>query len=266
METAFELGALGVGAVTLLDAARAGRRWLAFALAALAYALTFELLVSNEASGGFHYGAFLIALPGGAPLWVPVGWMALITAAARTAERLSDSRWRPALAALLVALTGWVLDPVAVALGWWGWSAPGQPLVLGAPAGNYLAWIFVALAFTGLVDAGWRWRASAWVPVVAAPLALGLVAALSMVSQLPVDPRWTLAAISLVVIAAAARTLPWTGPSARPAVVLPPAFATLGCAALMTMHGLASWPLLLAGAASVAAHALNPGSRSSASR
>lgn len=237
LTTAFELAVLFAGLASAVDAFRSDARWRAVLASAFLYALTFEWLVTSRGEGGFGYGEFLVPALGGAPLWVPVGWACLLYAAMRTAERWKV-RWPWLAAAGLVGVVGWQLEPVALAFRWWGWSAPGQPLVLGTPTGTHLSWIFVGLAYTSVAYLGWRfWKDQWWVPFMAGPLGLVLVglgtAAAGALGQ-AIGHEWALATIEALVLGGAlflfvqARRV---REKPRPLVLFVPIVTTLGCLA-----------------------------------
>jgi len=257
--TAFELAVLLAGVACAVDAVRSEARWRALLAGAFLYAVAFEWAVTTDASGGFGYRRFLVHGPGGAPLWVPVGWACLLYAATRTAERW-DARPRWLVAAALVGAVGWQLDPVAVARGWWGWSEPGRPLVLGVPTGTHLAWVLVGLAYAPLTERHAARGVRVWQPLIAAPLALGVVAALAWLLDglgAAVGHVATLALVQVVVFGGAAVALLRAGlPSARPRplVLVVPAIAGLGAVALAVGHGPALIAAAASGAATLAVH------------
>lgn len=168
-----------LGALCAHDAWRAGGPWPGRFGGAFVYAVLFEWAVSSTAAGGFAYGEFLVHGPGGAPLWVPVGWACLCFCAMRTSDRWgTEPRWAVAVDATLVAAVGWALDPVAVALEWWGWSASEGVHLFGAPAGNYLAWLLVGAGWSAAVRS-LEPKLGRLAPLLAIPVALLLVAVLS---------------------------------------------------------------------------------------
>lgn len=190
-----------LGALCAHDAWRAGGRWLGRFVGALAYAVAFEWAVTSAGEGGFAYGRFLVHGPGGAPLWVPIGWACLCFCAMRTSDRWRvGARWAVPVDAVLVAAVGWCLDPVAVELGWWGWSEPSGVLLLGAPAGNYLAWLLVGASWSASVRV-LEPRLGGWAAAAAVPLALLLVALVSLAGA--ASPLMSLLVLETAAVAAA---------------------------------------------------------------
>jgi putative membrane protein len=95
----------------------------------------------------------------GVPVVVPMAWTWMAWPAWLAAAHLV--RATPAKVGLAaLGLAGWdlFLDPQMVAAGYWHWTAPGAatlPGVPDVPAGNYLAWLGVALVMmTALAAVG----------------------------------------------------------------------------------------------------------------
>ena len=143
---------LVVGVVPVLD-----RKALAgvAALAAYAYAIEFVGIETGFPYGGFHYGIDLGPMLGGVPLALPVFFLPLVVnayllcllllggRAERTAMRLA------AVIALVLAMDV-VLDPGAVAIGFWVYDAGGP--FYGVPLSNYAGWVLSATVAVGVVD------------------------------------------------------------------------------------------------------------------
>jgi len=256
--TAFELAVLIAGVGCAVDA-RTEARWRALLAGAFLYAVAFEWWVAADASGGFFYRRFGVHGPGGAPLWVPVGWACLLYAAARTAERW-DARPRWLVVAALVGAVGWQLDPVAVARGWWGWAEPGRPLVLGVPTSTHLAWLIVALAYAPFIPARDAPGIRAHLPLLGAPLALALVAVLAWTLDAlgaAVGHVTTLAVAQVAVFGGAAVALIRAGVPAerpRPLVLVVPAITALGGVVLALGQPGALAAAAASGAATLAAY------------
>ncbi|MFB6108454.1 MAG: bisanhydrobacterioruberin hydratase [Haloplanus sp.] len=118
-----------------------------------AYAVEVVGLRTGIPYGEFHYGVDLGPTVGGVPLALPVFFLPLVVdgyllcllllgdSARRAAVRL------PAVVAAVVAMD-LVLDPGAVALGFWVY--PGGGPVYGVPLSNFLGWV-VSAALTVLV-------------------------------------------------------------------------------------------------------------------
>lgn len=239
MRWGFELLVFCVGALAVHDAWRSEVRWRAALAGAFVYALAFEWAVTTEAAGGFRYGEFAVHGPGGAPLWVPIGWACLVYAAMRTSERLAlPPALAVALDAALVAAVGWLLDPAAVALGWWSWSEPGEPTIFGAPAANYLAWLLVGASYSAALRLLER-RLSPWIAAgLAAPLALALVAGLGELSRLAGEATALLGLDALaLVLAAVGLVRARAGREARWPIVAIPALTALGVATVVLASG-----------------------------
>jgi putative membrane protein len=133
------------------------RRALFGVLGLAAYAYTIELIGIRTGFpyGEFHYGIDLGPMLGGVPLALPVFFLPLVfnayllsllllrTVAERTITRLL------AVIALVLAMDV-VLDPGAVALGFWAY--PGGGTFYGVPLSNYAGWVLSATVAVGVVD------------------------------------------------------------------------------------------------------------------
>jgi putative membrane protein len=126
------------------------------ALAAYAYAIEFVGTRTGWPYGHFEYVVDLGPTVGGIPLALPVfvlplvmnayllGLLLLGERAARRVVRL------PAVVALVVVMD-LVLDPGAVALGFWQYAAGGP--VYGVPLSNYAGWVLSATVSVIVLDA-----------------------------------------------------------------------------------------------------------------
>ncbi|MCB0215820.1 MAG: carotenoid biosynthesis protein [Caldilineae bacterium] len=148
-----------------------GRRGLA-ALAALA--LFSWLIESLGVATGWPYGRFAYAIglepllfglvPLALPLfWVPMvldAWLLAVAGTAGLSGRGRVGAWAPWLAApiLLVLLDG-IMDPGAVALGFWAWERPGP--WYGVPWINFGGWLIsgtVGISLAAWALPAWRVR------------------------------------------------------------------------------------------------------------
>lgn len=133
---------LVAGLAPLLDArASAGL----VALAGFAYAVELLGVTTGVPYGDFSYGLHLgpmlfgavpVALP---VLYLPILLNAHLLSLSALEPRASSVVERLLLALALVLAMDLVLDPGAVALGFWGWDDPGA--YYGVPAANYAGWM-----------------------------------------------------------------------------------------------------------------------------
>ena len=142
------------GLLPLLD-----RRALA-GLGALA-AFTYGIELAG-AYTGFPYGEFEYLLDlgpmlfGAVPVALPVFYFPILLNSYLLVTLLSDGRitsaWLRALAVLGVVVTmDLVLDPGAVALGFWSWTDPGG--YYGVPAQNYVGWVLSGVVAVAVLTA-----------------------------------------------------------------------------------------------------------------
>jgi putative membrane protein len=134
-----------------------GRRAAAgvLALAGYAYAVEFVGLRTGVPYGEFAYGVDLGPTVGGVPLGLPVFFLPLVMNGYLLSVLLLGDRARravvrlPAVVAAVVAMD-LVLDPGAVALGFWGY--PGGGPVYGVPLSNYAGWVLSATVAVVVLD------------------------------------------------------------------------------------------------------------------
>jgi putative membrane protein len=148
---------LAFGGVTLLPlvAAEGGRMaaWIAASYAA-GFALEALGVATGVVFGPYEYGTALGARVLGVPPIIGFNWVVVIAACAemawlaadriatssRTSRRSARIMVASILAGILAALFDWVMEPAAIALGYWTWLVPEIPLL------NYFTWF----AFTAV--------------------------------------------------------------------------------------------------------------------
>lgn len=139
-----------------------GRRRAAWLLATLvAYAYCVELIGVRT---GWPYGAFAYGgglgpmVVGAVPALLPLAYVPLVLAAAGVADAVRPRRGAGWLVAALAALLVFdlVIDPGAVALGYWSFADGGA--YHGVPAVNYLGWALTGAPALALVAAAARRR------------------------------------------------------------------------------------------------------------
>ena len=95
--------------------------------------------------GHYKYGTVLGPKVLDTPLMIGVLWLLLVYCARSMVEYWDTSEWiKIILVAVLVTTMDIVLEPVAIALGFWTWDAVQVPLQ------NYIAWFVIALIFSAL--------------------------------------------------------------------------------------------------------------------
>lgn len=143
---------LVVGLGPLLDRRAAG--WLAL-LVAYTYAIEFVGVHTGWPYGVFSYGVDLGPTAAGVPLGLPVFFVPIAANAYLLAVLLLDEWVRrtavriPVVVAAVLAMD-LVLDPGAVALGFWSYAAGGP--YYGVPASNFLGWILSATVAAVALD------------------------------------------------------------------------------------------------------------------
>ena len=126
------------------------------ALAGYAYAVEFVGLRTGWPYGAFHYGIDLGPTVAGVPVGLPVFFLPLVGNAYLLCSLLLGERARaarirlPAVIGTVIAMD-LVLDPGAVALGFW--TYPGGGPVYGVPLSNFAGWVLSATVTVLVLDA-----------------------------------------------------------------------------------------------------------------
>jgi len=126
------------------------------ALAGYAYAIEFAGLRTGWPYGEFHYAIDLGPTVAGVPVGLPVFFLPLVGNAYLLCSLLLGGRARaarirlPAVIGTVIAMD-LVLDPGAVALGFW--TYPGGGAVYGVPLSNFAGWVLSATVTVLVLDA-----------------------------------------------------------------------------------------------------------------
>lgn len=125
-------------------------------LAAYAYAIEFVGLRTGWPYGEFHYAIDLGPTLAGVPIGLPVFFLPLVCNGYLLCVLLLGDRARRALVRLpavigTVVAMDFVLDPGAVALGFWAYSGSGP--VYGVPLSNFVGWVLSATVTVLVLDA-----------------------------------------------------------------------------------------------------------------
>lgn len=129
------------------------------ALSLFAYSIETVGVTTGVPYGEFRYGDTLGPKAFGVvPYLLPVSYVPLVIGALGAAATAAGGFVaRVGLATALLLLTDGVLDPGAVALGFWTYSGGG--FYYGVPLSNYLGWLLsgaVAAALLLVIGRGWR--------------------------------------------------------------------------------------------------------------
>jgi putative membrane protein len=133
-----------IGAIVLLyfEQDRQPKTWLVLALSWLAgYGVEVLGVKTGWVFGAYSYGEVLGPQIADVPLVIGLNWTILLYAIYLVVQPWSVPAWsKPVLGSLLLVFTDIWIEPVAVKLGFWTWSAPASHWLFVAPLRNYLAW------------------------------------------------------------------------------------------------------------------------------
>lgn len=102
---------------------------------------------TGKVFGEYSYGESLGLKVEGVPVIMALNWGMLCYACVYTFSRKIKKFWLVAiLSAFTLVLLDWIMEPVAVQLGFWSWETDSIPL------NNYLAWFVLSLVFTTLIS------------------------------------------------------------------------------------------------------------------
>jgi putative membrane protein len=129
------------------------------ALVAYAYAVEFVGATTGVPYGEFSYEVALgpmifDTIPIGLPVFfVPLALNSYLLCALFLGDRADNPFLRLPFVAATVVAVDLVLDPAAVALGFWEYAGSGY---YGVPASNYAGWVLSAIVATVLIDVAFR--------------------------------------------------------------------------------------------------------------
>lgn len=177
-----EFAVYALALVLVPHARREGKQWVSTYACGVIFGTLLELLIVSRAGASYRYGTFVVMLgPEGkqVPLWVGIGWGAILYVSTWTAQRLRLSRvLRPLAAGTLAVNVDLSLDPIAERLGFWDWLSPPPVNLYGVPFDNFLAWFAIVASYSFFVREGFhrfppnRMLSFLWVPPLAVVCAL----------------------------------------------------------------------------------------------
>ena len=150
----------------VLERNKAAILWLALCFA-LGFASEAVGVATGAVFGAYAYGSVLGPQVLEVPLVIGLNWAVVVLGAAGLVVRFVPTvRGRPCpvvtalVVGLLTAAFDWLMEPVAIALGYWSWTGGAIPLR------NYVAWFVISAVFA-LVWALARLRTASWLPTAA---------------------------------------------------------------------------------------------------
>ncbi|MBI2952936.1 MAG: carotenoid biosynthesis protein [Chloroflexi bacterium] len=99
--------------------------------------------------GTYHYSPDFILRIDMVPVAIALAWAMIIYTCMRISDTFGIStRMAPIADAVWAIMLDLAFDAVAIRLGFWTWTIPLDAGFFGVPAGNFYAWLFVALSFS----------------------------------------------------------------------------------------------------------------------
>jgi hypothetical protein len=143
-----EVAMVALFSLSVWDATGRGRRHLLELLSAVPFGLLLEqgdIMIF----GSYAYNQLFFLKIGAVPVAIALAWAMII----RSCMAISDAagvpaRLAPFSDALLAILLDLSFDTIAIRQGLWHWKIHFDQGFFGVPAGNYYAWLFVALGFS----------------------------------------------------------------------------------------------------------------------
>jgi hypothetical protein len=98
----------------------------------------------------YHYSAHWLATIDRAPIAIGLTWALILAGAMRITDALGvRRRYAPFVDAVLAISLDLAFDAIAIRMGLWTWRGIGpEQAWFGVPAGNFYAWLFVAVGFS----------------------------------------------------------------------------------------------------------------------
>ena len=145
-----ELGTVVLFGLTLWHASRRGRGMVLELLTAAVYGLLLEwgdILLF----GTYTYSPRFMLAIGPVPIIIGLCWAMLIYGAMHFSDMLGIEGWlAPFADAIWVIILDLAFDAIAIRLEFWTWRIPLNDGFFGVPAGNFHAWLYVALGFSAM--------------------------------------------------------------------------------------------------------------------
>ncbi|HYM50380.1 MAG TPA: carotenoid biosynthesis protein [Candidatus Limnocylindrales bacterium] len=159
-----EVAMVALFLLALVDAGRRGRP----AVLELLSAVPFGLLLEQGdimIFGSYAYNQAFFLKIGAVPIAIALAWAMIIRSCMGISDRAGvPAHLAPLADALLAIILDLSFDTIAIRQGLWHWNIHLDQGFFGVPAGNYYAWLFVALGFsawTRVVRRSTRTRPSA---------------------------------------------------------------------------------------------------------
>lgn len=207
-----ELGTVALFGLTIWHASRRRRGMVLELLTAAVFGVLLEwgdILLF----GTYTYSPGFVLALGPVPIIIGLCWAMLIYGAMHFSDTLSIPAWlAPFADAIWVIVLDLALDAIAIRLEFWTWNIPLNDGFFGVPAGNFHAWLYVALGFSAVTRLARSRPAqrtrrqllapvSAYVILVAAVLFFDLLVVVFYPQQAPGDKGMPIFAATLAIFA-----------------------------------------------------------------
>lgn len=119
---------------------------------AFVFGMILEIFNSSMSRAYFYSQDFLFKVSG-IPIAIGAGWMFVYYATKKAAEHY-NFRWfqAPFFMALIALMVDFILDPIAIRLGFWTWRIPLDQELWGVPYDNFVGWLAAIWTFAFLIN------------------------------------------------------------------------------------------------------------------
>lgn len=177
----FEFGVIGTFFLILWKE-RGNKRLLETLILAFIFGMVLETIDSKLSQAYFYSKDFLFMVLD-IPVVIGAGWAVVYYATLKVAMNYRDLLWfqAPFFMALIAVMIDFILDPIAIRLGFWTWRIPLDQELLGVPYDNFVGWLAAIWTFAFMINLSeqgfFRKRTSKiikYITAVVAPLLLSL--------------------------------------------------------------------------------------------
>lgn len=176
----FEFGVI-VTVFLILWRERKNKQMLETLILAFVFGMVLEIIDSTLSKAYFYSKDFLFMVSN-IPIVIGTGWAFVYYTTKKVAGHY-NFKWfqAPFFMALVAVLIDFILDPIAIRLGFWTWRIPLNQELLGVPYDNFVGWLAAIWTFAFLINLSERKflkestsKIIKYISVIIAPILLSL--------------------------------------------------------------------------------------------